>query len=43
MFIAALMLMGMCQSIMAQTDGVDYSLKGISQTLKQYQIVSLGS
>lgn len=41
--IAAIMLMGMCQNILAQTDGVDFSSDGIYQTLKRYQIVSLGS
>lgn len=35
------MLMGMCQNIMAQEGDSDYSLKGIYNTLSQYDVVSL--
>lgn len=40
-FIAAMMLMVMSQSVWAQSND-DYSLKGLSQTLKRLQVTSLG-
>lgn len=41
MLIAAFLLIAPFQDIKAQNDGEDYSLYGISQTLKQFQVVSL--
>jgi hypothetical protein len=43
LIISVFVLLGICQTIFAQTDGVDYSLDGISRSLRQYQIVSLGT
>ena len=40
-FIAAMMLMVMSQSVWSQSNE-DYSLKGLSQTLKKLQVTSLG-